>query len=109
MSRKLKGVAAAPGIAIAPMVHFHSPSYAPRCIAIRAGQTLGFMGDMSVYPLRAGVAPSRAGDPPGTEPNPIPATDAGDLIGVTFPNPGAFPFYAQGSDTSGMFGVVQVR
>lgn len=92
------------------MVHFHSTAYSPRCMAIRAGQSVTFMGDLSAHPLNPGVAPSRAGDPRGTEPNPIPTTNSGDLVEVTFPTAGLYPFYCSNHEaTASMYGVIEVR
>lgn len=92
------------------IVHFHSPRYSPRCMTIRAGQSVTFMGNMTVYPLSPGVAPSRQGDPPGTEPNPIPAQTMGEVVTVQFPNPGLYPYYCPTQEaTNRMYGVIQVR
>jgi hypothetical protein len=79
------------------------------CMTIAAGQSVMFMWDLATYPIAPGVAPSHAGDPSGTSPNPIQAHNSGSVYTVAFPNAGLFPFYVPGQDTKGLLGVIQVK
>jgi plastocyanin len=82
-------------------------SYAPACLVVAAGQSVTFVGNFSIHPLRAGDGP----DEPmaGTPGNPIPATTAGTSVTVPFPSAGTYPYYCNMHYASGMAGVVHVR
>lgn len=77
--------------------------YSPRCVTVRAGSSLTFSGSFGGHPLRPSTR--------GTASNPIPSTDSGSSVMVTFPAVGFYPYYCSfhGTDSgSGMAGVVRV-
>jgi hypothetical protein len=78
------------------------------CMSISAGQGVEFMWSFSTRPLEPGLAPSHADDPPGTTPSPILSHNSGSLYTVTFPNPGRYPYYVQGQDST-LLGVINVK
>lgn len=84
-------------------------AYAPKCLRIRAGQTVTFNGAFSDHPLSRGVAPSRAtSNPAAPANNPIVGTAGGTTAAFTFPDAGLFPYYCEAHQDMGMFGVVEV-
>jgi plastocyanin len=88
-----------------------SPSlaYTPACIRIARGQSVAFEGPFSRHPLTPGRVPGREDEPPGTEPTPITAVEAGLRAEFTFPEPGLFPYFCPIHAASGMVGVVAVE
>ncbi len=80
--------------------------YTPRCVIIRAGQSVTFEMDFAAHPLVPGVPHGpRAGV---TEPNLIARQSAGTSYVVAFPGPGNYPFYCDRHGHVGMAGVVRV-
>lgn len=75
------------------------PGYDPRCIRIRRGQSVTFVGDLAAHPL----APRG----PTPAPSPIVATGAGASVTFTFAARGRFRYASPG--TPGMRGAVDVR
>jgi len=76
-----------------------SPSqYSPNCVHIKVGQSVTFNVDFTDHPLE----PSG-----GNTPNPIPETETGTSVSVTFPNAGTFGFQCE-AHPSIMFGAVEV-
>jgi len=82
-------------------------AYSPRCITVAMGQTVTFLGDLSVHPIAPGTSPSAANV--GTAGNPIPRTETGGVLRVTFPNAGVYPYFCVFHYAGGMAGVVRVR
>ncbi len=72
--------------------------YTPNCIHVKVGQSVTFNSDFTDHPLE----PSG-----GDSPNPIPETESGTTVSVTFANAGTFGFKCQ-AHPSIMFGAVQV-
>jgi len=82
-------------------------TYAPKCITVAAGQTVTFMGDLSVHPLAPGTSPAAMSA--GTAGNPIARTGAGTMARVTFAGAGTYPYFCELHYAGGMVGVVRVR
>lgn len=83
-----------------------STSYSPRCMTIRAGQTVTFSMSFAAHPLSAGVPHgSSAG---ATTPSPILTQRSGSSYAVTFASTGYFPFYCTTHGHLNMAGVVRV-
>jgi len=81
-------------------------SFAPKCIAVAAGQEVTFIGAFASHPLTPGVpGDTRAGSPG----NPIRLTSSGTTTTVAFPRPGVFPYVCGMHGFLGMNGVVVVR
>lgn len=79
--------------------------YAPKCLAISAGQSVTFTGNFSVHPLVPGEYQGDA----GAANNPITRTDMGSAdTTFQFPAPGLYPYYCDYHAPT-MVGVVQVR
>jgi hypothetical protein len=74
------------------------PAYSPACVAIRAGQSVTFLGDFETYPLVP------FGD--GAK-NPIPVVTKGSSEAVSFPAKGRFRYGSPSFPT--MRGAVEVR
>ncbi len=77
--------------------------YSTPCVTLRAGSSLMFSGSFGGHPLRPSTR--------GSASNPIPSTDSGSSLSVTFPAVGYYPYYCNfhGTDSgSGMAGVVRV-
>lgn len=90
-------------------------AYAPRCMTVSAGQTVTFTGSgpsaFGGHPLSPGVVSngSTPANPMGGSPgNPIPRTTAGQMITVTFPTAGLYPYDCELHEPS-MSGVILVR
>lgn len=81
-------------------------SFAPKCMAIAAGQAVTWMGAFSTHPLTRGVPGDTNGGAAG---NPIPTTTTGAAVSVTFPRPGTYPYVCGMHAFLGMTGVVVVR
>ncbi len=80
--------------------------YTPRCLTVRAGQSVTFAMSFTTHPLNPGVPHgSSAG---ATSPNPIEAQRAGDSYTVTFAGAGFYPFHCNTHGHVGMAGVVRV-
>lgn len=80
--------------------------YTPRCLTIRAGQSVTFSMSFTTHPLNPGVPHgSSAG---ATTPSPIEAQRAGTTYAVAFPGAGFYPFYCNTHGHVGMAGVVRV-
>lgn len=74
-------------------------SYDPRCMLIRVGQSVTFVGDLAVHPLAPrGTSPA---------PNPITLTTAGTSVTFTFPVRGRYRYGSPGTPT--LRGVIDVR
>lgn len=83
-----------------------STGYDPRCLTIRAGQSVVFSMDFTAHPLSPGVPHgSSAG---ATTPTPITAQTTGTMHTVTFSSPGFYPFFCIRHGHVGMAGTVQV-
>lgn len=81
-------------------------SFAPKCLAIAAGQSVTWVGALATHPLTPGVpGDARA----GSAGNPIPVTTSGTTTSVAFPRAGTFPFVCGMHGFLGMNGVVLVR
>ena len=81
--------------------------YSPPCLLVAAGQSVTFSGSFATHPLRAGPAPTASlSGPPG---NPIPSTNTGMTVTMTFPAAGTWPYHCATHFASGMAGVVRVR
>lgn len=80
--------------------------YTPRCLTVRAGQSVTFAMSFTTHPLNPGVPHgSIAG---ATSPNPIEAQRAGTTYTVAFAGAGFYPFYCNVHGHVGMAGVVRV-
>lgn len=80
--------------------------YTPRCLTVRAGQTVTFSMSFTTHPLVPGVPHgSGAG---ATTPTPIEAQRAGTTYAVAFAGAGFYPFYCNVHGHVGMAGVVRV-
>lgn len=88
-------------------VTFQYPTYTPRCLAIKAGQTVTFNGDFSGHPFAPGVAASSTGT--GSAGSPITATKTGTSAVFTFPAAGVYPYHCEYHSGNGMFGAVRVE
>lgn len=78
-------------------------AYSPKCISVKTGTMVTWMGDFTSHPLRPSTR--------GTTGNPIMATSSGTTATFTFGSVGFFPWFCNfhGTDQgSGMSGVVQV-
>lgn len=84
-----------------------STSYTPRCLTIRAGQSVTFEMSFVTHPLAPGVA--HGSSTGATTPNPIQAQTAGMTYTATFASAGYYPFYCTVHGHSGMAGVVRVQ
>jgi plastocyanin len=81
-------------------------TYTPKCLSIRAGQSVRWEGSLAAHPL----AP---GNPEDSGPaSPIEPRSSGREVEFSFPNAGVFPYYctlhAFGAG-QGMAGVIRVR
>jgi|GEM_PF-3598334 len=83
-----------------------STGYTPRCVIVRAGQSLTFEMDFTAHPLVPGVPHGPTAG--ATTPNLIPRTTTGASVVVAFPGAGNFPFYCNTHGHVGMAGVVRV-
>jgi plastocyanin len=81
-------------------------SFAPKCIAIAAGQSVTFNGAFSSHPLTRGAPGDLAAGAAG---NPIPTTSTGTTVTVAFPRAGTYPYVCGMHAFLGMNGVVLVR
>ena len=83
-------------------------TYSPSCMIIAAGQTVTFQGDFSMHPLARGtVSDADAGSP--DNPIPVPPTDGGTSLDVTYPTVGNFPYYCTQHTAEAMNGTVQAK
>lgn len=80
--------------------------YTPRCMIIRAGQSVTFEMDFAAHPLVPGIPHGPTAG--ATTPNVIPRTVMGASVEVAFPRTGNFPFYCNTHAHIGMAGVVRV-
>jgi len=84
-----------------------STGYTPRCLIVRAGQSVTFEMDFAAHPLVPGVP--HGSSVGATSPNLIEARSTGTMAyTVTFPGAGYFPFYCSRHGHVGMAGVVRV-
>ena len=83
-----------------------STGYTPRCVIIRAGQSLTFEMDFAAHPLVPGIPHGPTAG--ATTPNLIPRMTMGASVVVAFPGAGYFPFYCDRHGHVGMAGVVRV-
>ena len=88
-------------------VTFQYPTYTPRCLTIKAGQTVTFNGDFSGHPFAPGVAASSTGT--GSAGSPITETKTGNSAAFTFSAAGVFPYHCEYHSGNGMFGAVRVQ
>jgi plastocyanin len=84
-----------------------STGYTPRCVTIRAGQSVVFEMSFTTHPLVPGVPHGSIVG--ATSPNPIAAQSAGTTYTVPFTDAGYFPFYCRTHGHVGMAGVVRVQ
>jgi plastocyanin len=78
-------------------------TFLPNCMQVQAGQTVTWLGDFTMHPLRG--APGNPGN------NVIPSTNTGANRPVTFTTPGFYGFHCNihgAPDGSGMAGTIQV-
>jgi plastocyanin len=80
--------------------------YQPDCVRIRAGQSIEWQGLFVRHALEGGVATSETLTPDPS--SPIPATDTGETLLVTFDTAGEFPYYCVPHGRIGMTGTVHV-
>lgn len=80
--------------------------YTPRCLIIRAGQSVTFEMNFTTHPLVPGIPHGPTAG--ATTPNPIARRDSGMTYTVAFPGAGYFPFYCNVHGHVGMAGVVRV-
>ena len=83
-----------------------STGYTPRCVLIRAGQSVTFEMNFTAHPLVPGIPHGPTAG--ATTPNLIPRTTTGASVVVAFPGAGNFPFYCNVHGHVGMAGVVRV-
>lgn len=81
-------------------------AYSPKCLKIKAGQKVMWMGDFSFHPLSPAACNPSGGDT-------IPATSSGTSTTVTFTKTGTYGYYCQvhgapGGSASAMNGVIVV-
>jgi plastocyanin len=88
-------------------VEFADFAYLPRCIRIRAGQSVTFSGIFASHPLVGGEVAGGVKTPDPT--SPIPSVDTGELQDVPFAAAGTFPYYCDNNAVDhAMAGVVFV-
>ncbi|MDP3216052.1 MAG: hypothetical protein Q8S73_18230 [Deltaproteobacteria bacterium] len=80
--------------------------YTPRCVIIRAGQSVTFEMDFAVHPLVPGIPHGPTAG--ATRPNPIARQSSGTTYVAAFANAGHYPFYCGRHGHVGMAGVVRV-
>lgn len=80
--------------------------YTPRCLVIRAGQSLTFEMDFAEHPLVPGIPHGPTAG--ATSINPIAMQSSGTTYAVTFASAGHYPFYCNRHGHVGMAGVVRV-
>lgn len=84
-------------------------TYTPRCMTIRVGQTVHWMGSLTAHPLAPGNPDDAAA---GSADNPIEETSTGSSVAFEFGTRGTFPYYcvlhAFGAG-QGMAGSIRVR
>ena len=80
--------------------------YQPDCVRIRAGQSIEWQGEFARHALEGGVATNETLTPDPS--SPIPATDSGETLLVTFASVGEFPYYCVPHGRVGMRGVIHV-
>jgi plastocyanin len=83
-------------------------TFTPKCMAIKAGQSVSFQGTLAGHPLAPGNANSETAGSPN---NPIMKTSSGTSVSFTFPTAGAYPYYCvfhSFGAGDGMSGVVYV-
>jgi len=84
-------------------------TFTPKCMTIKAGQSVSFEGTLAGHPLAPGNASSATAGSPN---NPIMRTATGSSVSFTFPTPGAYPFYCEyhssgaGKDMAGAIYVI---
>jgi plastocyanin len=78
-------------------------AYNPPCIRVSAGTVVTFSGAFVSHPLAGGA--DGVLDPT----SPIPSTNSGTTLPVTFPSAGTFPYYCTVHQASGMQGAVFVQ
>ncbi|MEZ4295034.1 MAG: plastocyanin/azurin family copper-binding protein [Polyangiaceae bacterium] len=82
-------------------------SYSPKCIKIKAGSSVKFSSSFASHPLVGGEFVNGAKQPDAN--SPIPSTNMGTEITVTFPDAGDFGYYCDFHAGSGMVGAVFVE
>ncbi len=89
-------------------VMFSGVAYNPKCMRIKAGQTVTWMGNFGPHPLAKGI--TNAATTPGVDSpgNPITPTTTGNMLMVTFPAAGTFAYFCTNHDALGMYGAIQV-
>lgn len=83
-----------------------STGYTPRCLIVRASQSVTFEMDFTVHPLVPGIPHGPTAG--ATSPNVIARQSSGATYTVAFPTAGYFPFYCNRHGHVGMAGVVRV-
>ena len=81
--------------------------YAPKCLRIKAGQTVTFSGPFSFHPLLPGSTPTMPDT--GSPGNPITSTATGMSQAFTFPAAGSYPYLCMVHFATGMTGVVRAE
>jgi len=82
--------------------------FTPKCMTIKAGQSVSFEGVLAGHPLAPGNASSSTAGSPN---NPIMRTNSGNSVSFTFPTPGAYPFFCEFHSSgagNGMAGAIYV-
>lgn len=80
--------------------------YTPRCLIVRAGQTVTFEMDFTAHPLVPGIPHGPTAG--AASPNVIAMQSSGTMYAVAFPSAGYYPFYCGRHGHVGMAGVVRV-
>lgn len=83
-----------------------STGYTPRCVTIRAGQSVVFEMSFTAHPLVPGIPHGPTAG--ATSPNPIAAQSAGTTYTVLLQDAGYYPFYCRTHGHVGMAGVIRV-
>lgn len=84
--------------------------FVPKCLTIAVGQSVTVTLDFSVHPLKGGIAPSNAGDPPGEATTPFMETQTGQMATFgPFDHAGYYPYFCPTHESLGMIGVVRAR
>lgn len=87
-------------------IAFAGISYTPKCMRVRAGQSVTYRGSFSGHPLARG---SDTNANLGSPNSPIPTElNTGMETTIAFPTAGRYPFYCTFHVSQGMAGVIDV-